>query len=93
MATEVRHGTLVADVVTTVTFTEDHERVEVLNRNGVAAVYFRFDGVDPTVAGNDCLVAPAAIGGVLHEVESGGATEVRLISSGAVDFSVTAGRL
>ncbi len=101
MAAGPLHATLVAGVVTSLTldlpdprqdnlsFTPVPARVEVLNVDGAAAVYFTITGVDPTVAGNTCHVLPAAIGSVeLSDTTPGATTVVKLISAGTPKVSV-----
>lgn len=82
------HGTLVAATVTTVTLTDlEYEQLEVMNVDGAAAIYFRVDGVSPTVAGDDCEVIPATIS-VLRVATPSVDNEVRLISAGTPKYSV-----
>ncbi len=89
MTASPTHSTLVADTVTTVTFDTNFGRVEVLNVDGAAAVYFRVDGVAPTVAGTGSHVLPAAIGSLeVADGTSGQATVVKLISAGTPKVSV-----
>ena len=61
-----RHVTLTANAVSTFTLTDNSSGFEILNRNGAAEIYISHDGTaaptDPTVAGNDFDVVPAAIG-------------------------------
>lgn len=68
MAGSPQHATLVATVVTTITFDQDYDRIEVLNVDGAARVYFRVGVIDPVVAATGCNVLPAAIGGVEVDV-------------------------
>ena len=89
----VQHATLVADTVTTLTFTETASpppaNIEVTNVTGTAAVYFTVDGTTPTVGGTNCQVIPAAIGSLAVSEESGGSTfTVKLRSSGTPGVSV-----
>lgn len=88
MAGSPFHATLVANVVTTLTFDYDAGEVEVLNVDGAAAVYVRTDGVAPTVRGTGCDVLPAAIGVVSLKVRTDGPTVVKLISAGSPEVSV-----
>lgn len=105
MAVGPLHATLVAATVTTLTLdlvdpvanvasfeTPAGPRVEVLNVDGSAAVYFTTDGVTaPTVGGNGCEVLPAAIGSVAaRDRTSGNTSVVKLISSGTPTVSVRA---
>jgi hypothetical protein len=89
MAARVMHGTLVADTVTTVTLDHNYNRVEVLNRDGAAEIYFTVDAGAPTVEGDGCYSLPAAIGGLEKKSPGGRATVVKMISSGTPTYSVT----
>jgi hypothetical protein len=83
MANPLAPVTLTADTVTTFTLDGDYDTVEVLNGDGAAEVFFRVDGVNPTVDGASCYYLPAAIGSlaVTNRV-SGAALVVKVISSG-----------
>lgn len=91
------HGTTTADVVADVTLDEDYEAIEVLNRgNGVggavADLFCLIDpgATDPTVAGQRTRVVPAPAGSSLVLRSPAGATsQVKLIASGAVAYTVT----
>lgn len=84
-----KHATLVAATVDTVTLSE-FSVVEVLNRDGVAAIYFTTDGSTPTVAGDNTQVLPAAVGGVqVSTINISGTNVVKLISAGTPSYSVT----
>jgi hypothetical protein len=84
----IKHGTLTANTVTTVTLDDvEFSAVEVLNVDGTAAIYFRVDNIDPTVAGDDCEVVPASISVLRVDLEKA-APSVRLISAGTPKFSV-----
>jgi hypothetical protein len=81
--------TLAAGVVKTITFSVNYGIVEVLNATGTSAIYFRTDGVDPTVGGDGCEVVPAAIGSLkVADRGAGAPTEVRIISAGTPQVSV-----
>jgi hypothetical protein len=86
----VKHATLVAATVTTVsTLADGYQRVEVTNVDGAAAVYFTIDGTTPTVAGDDCHVLPASISSMsVKDSSPGAAPTVKLISSGTPKVSV-----
>lgn len=102
MAAGPLHWTLSASTVKTLTVdvadpkpdnvsfaTQPKARVEVLNVDGAAAVYFTTNGVDPTVGGDGCHVLPAAIGSVEVVDETAGPTSVvKLISAGTPKVSV-----
>ncbi len=101
MAAGPLHATLVADTVTTLTldladpkaevlsYAATPARLEVLNVDGAAAVYFTIDGTTPTVGGNGCHVLPAAINSVeLSDTTAGSTTTVKLISAGTPRVSV-----
>ncbi|MEV5211339.1 hypothetical protein AB0K35_28085 [Micromonospora sp. NPDC053740] len=84
----MQHATLVANTVTTLTFTTNGAKVEVLNVDGAAEVYFRTDGANPTVGGANCHPLPAAVNSCEAADESTGDTVVRLISAGTPRVSV-----
>ena len=106
------HGTLVANVVTTVTLASpeatpmayidwngnaaerDFQRlwiheVEVVNVDNVDEIYFTLDGSTPTVGGQGTFSLPMG-GSVRHEpVGRDELVEVKLISAGAAQYSVS----
>lgn len=91
----VRHLTLTAGVVSTVTLnaSDNSSSFEVLNRNGAGEVYISHDGTsnptNPTVAGNDFDVVVAAVGAAtqIRRIGTGTAT-IDLISAAATAISV-----
>ncbi len=88
-----RHGTLTATVVATVTPDADYRYLEVYNRSTVAQgyiVYFTVRGADPTVAGNDTYVVMPMTRCVLDDTKYDSPAVVKLISSAAAPYSVTA---
>jgi hypothetical protein len=86
-ANAIKHPTLTASTVDTVTLGSDFNRVEVLNR-GASDIYFTADKSTPTVGGDDCFIALAG-GGLQVDVPTAGSTTVKLISSGAPAYTVT----
>jgi hypothetical protein len=88
MANPLAPVTLTANVVSTFTLDGDYDTVEVLNGDGAAEVFFRVDGVNPTVDGASCYYLPAAIGSLAVEVTSGDDTTVKAISSGTPKVAV-----
>lgn len=87
---DVKHATLVAATVTTLSLDAGYQSVEVLNRDGAAEVFVTVDGTEPTVEGEDCFALPATIGALEVPAELGGwVTEVKLISSGTPKVTVT----
>jgi hypothetical protein len=58
MAQNVTSGTTVGGAVTTVTFSTWYAEIEIINRSS-GDMWARIDGVDPTIAGDDCLFIPA----------------------------------
>jgi hypothetical protein len=83
------HHTLVANTVYEVDFGVNFGRIEVLNVDGAAEVYFRTDGIAPTVAGDGCQVLAATIGSVeVDDLTAGQASVVKLISAGTPKVSV-----
>lgn len=87
MAASPQHATLVANTVATITFDEDFPRLEVVNVDGAAEIYFRCDGVAPVIGAAGTHVLPAAIGSVEMSPYSSGATVVKLISAGTPKIS------
>lgn len=89
MAVSPAHVTLVANTVATVTLDQNYfASVEVLNVDGAAAVYFTVDNGDPTVGGDGSNVLPAAIGGLVVNVDDNDTVVVKLISTGTPKMSV-----
>lgn len=93
----VRHQTLTAATVATFTLTalDNASGFEILNRNGAGEVYISHDGTanpaNPTVAGNDFDVVPAATGAALRMKRTGtGPIVVRVISAQATAITVRA---
>lgn len=86
----IKHAQLAAATVDVVTLNGDYQRVEVVNRDGTAEIYFTVDGAAPTVEGDDTHLLPAAIGGLLVSAgsETGSPTIVRLISAGTPKYTV-----
>jgi hypothetical protein len=85
-----RHGTLVANTVTTVTLDNDYREIEVINVDGASTIYVTVDGTVPTVGGNDTFVLPAAISSrVIVSRDGSNPTVVKLISTGTPSFSVS----
>jgi hypothetical protein len=87
-----RHLTLTANTVQTFTLTDNSSGFEILNRSGAGEVYISHDGTaapaDPTVAGNDFDVIPAAIGaGVRMRRVGTAAIVVKAISAQATAVS------
>jgi hypothetical protein len=80
---------LTADTVATVTLDGNFGRIEVLNRDGSAEVYFTTDNSDPVVLGANSHVLPAAIGAVeVADDTSGSSSIVKMISTGTPAVSV-----
>lgn len=86
-AAVAKHATLVAATVDTVGLGRDFDNVEVMNR-GTTELYFTAEGQTPTVGGDDCFVVQ---GGATRRVQpaSGQPTQIKLISTAAVPYSVT----
>lgn len=90
-----RHVTLTANTVQAFTLTDNSSGFEVLNRNGLADVYVSYDGTaapaDPTVAGNDFDVVPAAVGAAIRiRRTSAAAIAIKVISAQATAVSFRA---
>lgn len=90
-----RHMMLTANAVQTFTLTDNSSAFEVLNRNGLGELYISYDGTatpaDPTVAGNDFDVVPAAAGAAIRVRRTGSAAiVVKVISAQAAAISFRA---
>ncbi len=86
--TTAKHATLTANVVDTVTFPRDCDRVEVVNRGNVE-LYFTLEGQTPTIGGDNAYIVMP--GGALQaEPRTSGNTSANLISGAATAYSVTA---
>ena len=98
MATRIASGTTVANVVSTVTFSNWYGEVEIDNRS-TFDVWATVDGTTPTIAGADCLyIGPNSFITVYNRepipepalgVTSN--TTVKLISSGAAAYTISGG--
>lgn len=88
MALNAKSGTLTPATVATVTITDGYpDGVWVANRSQSGQIWVRFDGVNPTVAGDDCCLV---MGFRLFPVTTVGKETivVKLISSAALDYTV-----
>lgn len=87
--TKATHQTTVANTLDIVNLAADYNQVEVLNAATTNIdLWARTDGVAPTVRGDDCVRIPAGSVATLGAPDAN-ATQVQLISSAAVDYSVT----
>lgn len=87
----IRHGTLEPLRVGEVNLGVDVGQVEVMNVDGGGELYFRVDGLDPQIGGDDCYVVPAISGASLDvKVTTQGATVVKLVSTGGARYAVMA---
>lgn len=90
----VANETLAANVVDQVAITTIGHTLTVSNVTGTSAIYvvLWWGGApvpaDPTVAGDDCYVLPAAICSRSWNLPTGDAPSVKLISAGAMAYSV-----
>lgn len=85
-----RHVTLAANTVTPVTSPTNYSRVMVINRDGVAEVYFTTDGTTtPSAGGDNTFVVPSSICALeVADESSGTSTTVKLISPGTPKVTV-----
>lgn len=98
MAIHITSGTTVGNTVTTVTFANWYHNIEVVNRGSVD-MWVRFDGVDPTVAGDECFFIPAqsfidSVNPKLPPEPAIGTTSntvVKVLTATAAPFTVSAG--
>lgn len=87
----VQGKTLAKNTVDTITFSSDLDAAVVFS-DGVAALYFTVDGSTPTVGGANTHMLPKGVRAVRQViVPSTGNTVVKLISVGAVTYSVEEG--
>lgn len=85
----ITHGTLSAGTVATLTGDAEFTTARIINRDGAAEIFARGDGVDPTVAGDDCEILPAAMSYLVMRLSHAGEpTVLKLISSGTPTYSV-----
>ncbi len=85
-----KHGTLVANTVTSLDITQHGGHLEIVNRSGTGEIFVRFDGVDPVVLADDTFVV---VGARRFPIENLGISDVttvnvRLISTAALKYSV-----
>jgi hypothetical protein len=82
-----KHETLIANTVETVNFTDPGMHgIIVCNMGATNKIFFRLDGTNPTIAGDDTyLAAPGAYMFITQRTQI---TEIRMISNGAQPFSV-----
>jgi hypothetical protein len=78
-----KHATTSAATVDTITFSAGGTGLRVRNRDSTDVLYFRFDGNDPAVAGDDSYFVGAGESLSMDGVVS----EIRVISSGTCDYS------
>lgn len=83
------HGTLSASTVDTVDLVDGAYPVLVTNR-GIADIYVRFDGTDPTVGGDNTFIVPAGVTKQFQVTAPLGAADrtCKLISSSTPAYSV-----
>lgn len=95
-ATHISSGTTTGNAVTTVTFPLRYDGIEVVNRS-TADMWARFDGVNPTIAGDDCFyIPPQSYLDVNNPKPYQGMTgtvntEIRIISATAAAYTISAG--
>lgn len=98
MAIHITSGTTVGNAVTTVTFASWYHNIEVINRSS-GDMWVRFDGVDPTIAGDECFFVAAqtfldAVNPKLPPEPAIGQTSntvVKIITATAANYTVQAG--
>jgi len=97
MAFRIQSGTVVANTVTTVTLSYKSS-IEIVNR-GTVDMWTRVDGVNPTIAGDECLfVAPQGFITVANpktppDVVAGTTSnsEIRMIAGTNCNYTVSVG--
>lgn len=85
------HQTLAAATVDTVTFAADFQRIEILNRDTAADIYFvvGFSAPTPVVLADGTFVVQAGQSMQVDASDSHAGTTVKLISAGAAAYSIT----
>lgn len=82
-------GTLTEDTPATVTLTNvASDGIEIINRSGSGTIWYRLDGTNPTVAGDNCHPVLGARYIDNPHVVNAGAVVVKLISNEALDYTV-----
>lgn len=79
-----KSGTLTANAVTSITVSADGLGIQVVNRTQTGVIWVRLDGVDPVAAADSNY----AVLGVRHFATRTGAVTVKMISIGALDYTV-----
>lgn len=87
-AVRAKSATLSASTVDTITLANGIKRVLVINRSTSGWIWAKEGSVAPTVAGDECL--PVGPTWAIPVETNGSTTVVKLISSGALDYTVTA---
>lgn len=78
-----KYATLSNGSVSQIAMTTKTSRVQVVNVTGSVAVYFRVDGTNPTVAGDNTYVLPAVAGAsVTVDVDIDSLPVVKFIAAG-----------
>lgn len=87
---ESKHGTLVSNTVTTLTFTRDCTTIAVWSTSTGDAdrVYFTIDGTTPTVKGDNTYLASWGGQSTIIDAVGTGAPVVKLIATGTPGYSV-----
>lgn len=80
--TTAKHTTLVAGTVDTVTITGGYPRIEVLNRSGVADLYFTNDGTVPSGGCDNCYIVPAGSSLNIPASDVAGSDVVQVVGNG-----------
>jgi hypothetical protein len=81
------HKQLASNVVDTVNMSGFCGTIRVYNRDTTLDIYYRIDGVNPTVAGDECDVLPPG-NDVLIGMGDPTAPTIKLICSGNATYSV-----
>lgn len=97
-ASHISSGATVGNTVSTITFPLWYRSIQVINRSS-NDMWARFDGVDPTIAGDDCSFVPAnsfiSVSNPVKppEIALGltASTTVKLITATASNYTVEAG--
>lgn len=97
MASQIVSGTTTGGAVSQIVFTTWRSSIEVVNR-GTVDMWARFDGVNPTVAGDECFYIPPRsfinVGNpkLPPDVEGRSTNcDIRLLTATACAYTVSAG--
>jgi hypothetical protein len=97
MAQHIHSGTTVANIVAKTTFPSWSSTIEIIN-TGVSDIWARVDATDPVIAADECVYIPSGTWIQLTNrlpapdpLGTNPGTDIRLISTVATSYTVSAG--